>query len=185
MNGIEMSQLRCLIATIDAGRASGKEDVTQLLAGELRSANFLVQRSVTVRREKEFIQQLVLNAANGDEADAVLLVGGVGIGPRDFTCEAVAELSDRQMDGFGEAYRCLLLGVGESIARAVIARATARVCDRCVVVALPRCPAATLRRAMQQLVIPMLPEAVRIARGVGPSVVPLTTERRRRSWGIA
>jgi molybdenum cofactor biosynthesis protein B len=157
---------RCLVATVVAGRASVQEDVTQVVVGALRAGGFLVERTVTVQREREFIQQLVSNIANGNEADAILLIGGVGVGPRDYTCEAVDDLADRRMEGFGEAYRRLLFDAEDNIASVVTVRAMAAVYSGCIVVALPRQNAAVMRRAMETLVVPMLPEAMRIA--VGP-----------------
>jgi molybdopterin biosynthesis enzyme MoaB len=41
------------------------------------------------------------------------------------------------------------------------------VCDGCVVIALPRQQPAVMKRAMQKLVLPVLPQAVRIASGAG------------------
>jgi len=118
-----------------------------------------------VTREKQFIQQLVLNVANGNDADAIVLIGGVGVGPRDFTCEAVEELADRRIEGFGEAYRQLLrekLAVG---VEALLERATAVVYNKCVVFALPQQPI-PLHRAVHALVIPTLAQAVRAAEGI-------------------
>jgi molybdenum cofactor biosynthesis protein B len=158
--------MRCLVATVAAGRASVQEDVTQVVVGALRAGGFFVERTVTVQREREFIQQLVSNIANGNEADAILLIGGAGVGPRDHTCEALDNLADRRMEGFGEAYRRLLFDAADNIASVVTVRAMAAVYSGCVVVALPRQSVAVMRRAMETLVVPMLPEAMRIA--VGP-----------------
>jgi molybdenum cofactor biosynthesis protein B len=165
--GVESANpLRCIVATVALGRASVKEDVTQVVIDGLFEAGFRVERSFTVNREKEFIRQLVQNIATSNEAEALLLLGGVGIGPRDYTCEAAYELADRRVEGFGEAYRQLLRDGGEAASVAMTVRAAAVVCNRCVVVALPRQSAAVVRRAMQKLVVPMLPEAVRIAVGL-------------------
>jgi molybdopterin adenylyltransferase len=157
--------LRCLVATVALGRASVRDDVAQIVIDELRTAGFVVTRSLTVHREKEFVTQLVASATSSNEADALILIGGVGIGPRDFTCEAVIEMADRRMEGFGEAYRRLLLEDGSE--GALLVRAEAAVCNQCVVLALPRQPAATTRAAMTRVVVPILPEAVRIAAGIG------------------
>jgi molybdenum cofactor biosynthesis protein B len=157
---------RIVVAAVALGRGSVKDDVVQIVVTELDLAKLQFVRGVTVNREKQFIQQLVSHIANSNEADAVILVGGAGIGPRDDTCEAVDELSDHPIEGFGEAYRTLLrdeLGAGTS---ALLARATAGVCNKCVVFAMPRQPEA-LRRAVRGLVIPTLTQAVRIAAGTG------------------
>jgi|CZKU01.1.fsa_nt_gi molybdenum cofactor biosynthesis protein B len=162
-SGAGVRPLRCVVATVAAARASVKEDVTQVVVDSVRAAGFVVERMVTVNREKAFIHELVLSIGGSNEADAILLIGGVGIGARDLTCEALDELVDRRMDGFGEAYRRLLVDAGESVANIVTGRAMAGVYNGCVVVALPRQTRTIVRRTMQTLVVPMLPRAVRIA----------------------
>ena len=167
MSGPDLSPLRCLVGTIALGRASIREDVTQVAVDEVQAAGFEVVRSVTVNREKDFIVQLLSNVATGNEADATILIGGAGIGPRDYACEAVDELADRRIEGFGEEYRRVLREGDGSLVTSVLTRASAGVYGQCVVIALPRQPASVLRRAMQELVLPMLPQAVRIATGMG------------------
>ena len=167
MDGRDIGPLRCLVATIAPGRASIKDDVTKLVVDELRTAGFQVVRSVTVNREKQFVAQLVENVAGGNEADAIILLGGAGIGPRDYACEVVDGLAHRRIEGFGEEYRRLLRSDDASVPRAVLTRATAGAYNQCVVIALPRQNVDVLRRAMQTLVVPVLPEAVRIATGAG------------------
>jgi molybdenum cofactor biosynthesis protein B len=166
MSDVDLPVLRCLIATVALGRASVPDDLAQLVEDELRAGGFVVSRSLTVHREKEFIQQLVSNVASSNEADAIVLIGGSGIGPRDYACEAIGDLADRRIEGFGEAYRRLLLEQGDALG-AVLARAAAGVCNQCVVLAIPRQNAATVRRAMKSLVVPLLPVAARIAAGTG------------------
>jgi molybdenum cofactor biosynthesis protein B len=174
--GVGGRPLRCVVATVAAGRASVREDVTQVVIDALRAAAFVVERAVTVNREKKFIHELVLSIGASHEADAIIIIGGAGVGPRDVTCEALDELADRRMDGFGEAYRRLLVDTGESVANVVTGRAMAAVYNGCVVVALPRQTRAILRRTMQALVVPMLPKAVRIA--VRPVASPSHAELR-------
>ena len=167
MSGPDLGPLRCLVGTITLGRASIREDVTQVAVDEVQAAGFEVVRTVTVNREKEFIVQLLSNVATGNEADATILIGGAGIGPRDYACEAVDELADRRIEGFGEEYRRVLRESDGSLVTSVLTRASAGVYGQCVVIALPRQPASVLRRAMQELVLPILPQAVRIATGMG------------------
>jgi len=171
MSDLGVPVLRCLVATVALGRASVRDDVTEVVVDELRAAAFVISRSLTVHREKEFIEQLVSNVASSNEADVIILIGGVGIGPRDYTCEAVDHLADRRIEGFGEAYRRLLIEEGGDFIGTVLTRAAAGVSNQCVVVAMPRQPAALIRLAMKSLVIPLLPEAVRIGAGVGHSAV--------------
>jgi molybdenum cofactor biosynthesis protein B len=161
------SPIRCLVATIAPGRASARDDITEVVLQELRAAKVNVVRNVTVNREKQYIEQLVRNVSTGNEADAIVLVGGAGIGPRDYACEAVDALADRRIEGFGEEYRRLVREDEGALAMAVLSRATACVCDGCLVVALPRQSPALMRRALQKLLLPLLPPAARILGGGG------------------
>jgi molybdenum cofactor biosynthesis protein B len=92
------------------------------------------------------------------------MVGGTGFGPRDNTCEAINAFVDRRIEGFGESYRRLLreeLGLGS---RAMLSRATAGVYNRCLVFALTGRPG-EVTRAVEQLIVPALTEAVALASG--------------------
>ncbi len=155
---------RVTVATVALGRPGVREDAPKIVVDELHSANFVFVRGVTVNREKQFITQLVSTIANSNEADAVILLGGAGIGPRDFTCEAVEELADHRIEGFGEAYRRILREDLRSGAAAYLSRATAAVCNKCVVFALPRHPGA-LKLALHTLIVPTLTEAMHLASG--------------------
>jgi molybdenum cofactor biosynthesis protein B len=155
---------RVVTATVAPGRGSVQDDVAAIVVDAVDAARLTFVRNVSVNREKQFIQELVLHLANRNEADAIILVGGVGIGPRDYTCEAVDGIVHRRLEGFGEAYRQLLrdqLGAG---ADASLQRAAAGVYNKCLVFALPRQPE-PVRQAMRLLVIPTLREAMRIATG--------------------
>jgi len=160
--------VRCLVATVSPGRASVGDDIGAIVVDELRAAHLEIVRSVMVNREKEYIIQLVRNVATANEADAIVLVGGAGLGPRDYACEAVDEMADRHIEGFGEEYRRLLRDDDDgSVATAVLTRAAAATYNGCVVVALPRQTVPMMRRAVQKLLVPILPRAARIAAGGG------------------
>jgi molybdenum cofactor biosynthesis protein B len=161
------NSVRCLVATIAPGRASVRDDVTHVVVEELKSAQIDIVRSVVVNREKQFIEQLVRNVSTGNEADVIVLIGGAGIGPRDYACEAVEALAERRIEGFGEEYRRLLREDPDSVVSAVLSRATAGVCDGAIVLALPRQTPEIMRRVVQRLLVPVLPQAVRIAGGGG------------------
>ena len=84
---------------------------------------------------------------------AVLITGGTGLAARDTTCEAVAGLFEKTMDGFGELFR--MLSYGEIGAAAMLSRATAGVCCGTIVFALPGSTGA-VRLAVEKLVLPQL-----------------------------
>jgi molybdenum cofactor biosynthesis protein B len=88
--------------------------------------------------------------------------GGTGIAPRDQTYEALTALLEKKLDGFGEAFRRLSWdAIGP---KAVLSRAIAGVWRGRVVVALPGSPSA-LALAVNDILAPILPHAVRLVRG--------------------
>jgi molybdenum cofactor biosynthesis protein B len=156
--------LRVVVATVAAGRGSQPDDAARPVIDEVKEAKLTFVRSVVVIGEPHFIQQLVSNVSNSNEADVIIMVGGTGVGPRDFTCEALDRFLERHIEGFGEAYRRMLHEEFNVGGGAMLARATAGVYNRCLVFALPR-NSQRLRRAMQLLVIPTLAEAAQLAAG--------------------
>jgi molybdenum cofactor biosynthesis protein B len=156
---------RVLVASVIQGKSRHVESVAKCVASEVRHAGLSLVRTVMVNGERQYIQQLVSNVSNGNEADAIILVGGAGIGPRDDTCEAVDTFVERRIEGFGDAYRSLLasdLGV-----RTLLVRATAGVYNQCLVFAMAG-HEAEVRHAMAALIVPVLAEAVDLATGRRP-----------------
>jgi molybdenum cofactor biosynthesis protein B len=165
---------RVLVAAV-AGRAGAVEDLAKGIGEDLHAAGFRFVRSVVVKAEPQFIQQLVSNVSNDNEADAIVMLGGAGFGPRDVTCEALDMFFERRIEGFGEAFRRLLFEEFAGGPSAFLARATAGVYNQCLVFALTGPPLA-VKRAVQSLIAPVLAEAVDLATGRAhayqPSVRP-------------
>lgn len=160
---------RVLVAAVTATRARATEEAAKGAAEEIETAKLKLVRSVVVKGEAQYIRQLVHHVSNDNEADAIIMVGGVGIGPRDVTCDALDSFFERHLEGFSDAFRLLLrddfkLGVG-----ALLERASAGVYNRCLVYALPN-QAAVVRKAIQVLIAPTLAQGVELASG--PVVQP-------------
>jgi molybdopterin synthase catalytic subunit len=95
---------------------------------------------------------------------AIVLTGGTGIGPRDVTCETLFPMLERQLDGFGEAFRRLSFDTIGT--RAMLSRAIAGTIGATVVFAIPGSPKA-VTLALEQLIIPLLPHARAMLQGGG------------------
>jgi molybdenum cofactor biosynthesis protein B len=153
---------RLLVAGVMHSKSRAVEALTKVVTDAAHGANVLLVRSVVVNSERRHIQQLVLNVANDNEADAIIMVGGTGIGQHDETCEAINAFVERPIEGFGESYRRLLEGdIGP---RALLSRASAGVYNQCLVFAMTGRDV-DVKRAMEALILPTLALAVELATG--------------------
>ena len=64
----------------------------------------LVDRKI-VKDEKEEIKKVILEWTNNDQIDVIITTGGTGLTGRDITPEAIKEIADKEIPGFGELFR--------------------------------------------------------------------------------
>lgn len=169
---------RVLVGAVSMSKSRTLEEIAKVVSEDVKDAGYTFVRLVTVHGEEAVIQQLVSHVSNDNEADAIILVGGTGFGPRDHACEALDSYVERKIEGFAEAYRHLLRGDVASQAyrsdagpggaplgtHSWLARATAGVYNQCLVFALTG-RMQDVRGAVQHLICPTLREAVQIATG--------------------
>ena len=74
----------------------------------------LVDRKI-VKDDKKEIIKIILEWTKKDQIDAIITTGGTGLTGRDITPEALNEIADKKIPGFGELFRQLSYGtVGTS-----------------------------------------------------------------------
>lgn len=105
----------------------------------------------------QILFRVALGAAN-EAIQAIIVNGGTGISRRDSTFEAIDELFEKRLGGFGEIFR--LLTYQEIGSSAIMSRATAGVVKGRVVFSIPGSENA-VRLAMQKLILPELGHLVR------------------------
>jgi molybdopterin adenylyltransferase len=128
--------VRAAVLTVSDGVAAGERDDESgdLLAELLAAEGYEVERRL-VSDDRAAIADAVVELA--EDAPLVLTTGGTGLGPRDVTPEATAEVVERPAPGIAEAIRA------DSIARTphgLLSRGIAGVRDRTLVVNLPGSP---------------------------------------------
>jgi molybdopterin adenylyltransferase len=128
--------MKAAVLTVSDGVSAGeREDRSgDLLAELLAAEGYEVERRV-VPDDREAVADAIVELA--EEAALVLTTGGTGLGPRDVTPEASAEVIDRRAPGIAEAIRA------DSIAKTphgLLSRGLAGVRDRTLVVNLPGSP---------------------------------------------
>ncbi|MEP7117118.1 MAG: molybdenum cofactor biosynthesis protein B [Acidobacteriota bacterium] len=93
-------------------------------------------------------------------AQVIITTGGTGITSRDSTYEAISEMLEKRLDGFGELFR--MLSYADIGPAAMMSRACAGLARGRVVIALPGSEGA-VRLAMTKLVLPELGHLVQQA----------------------
>ena len=125
--------MKAAVLTVSDGVSAGERDDASgdLLVELLGAEGYEVERRV-VSDDREAIADAIVELA--EEAKLVLTTGGTGLGPRDVTPEASAEVIDRPAPGIAEAIRA------DSIAKTphgLLSRGTAGVLGSTLVVNLP------------------------------------------------
>ena len=128
--------MRAAVLTVSDGVSEGtREDKSgDTLASLLADEGYEVERRV-VPDERDVISEAIAELA--EDAAVVLTTGGTGLGPRDITPEATAEVLERSAPGIAEALRA------DSLAKtphALLSRGIAGVRGRALVVNLPGSP---------------------------------------------
>jgi molybdopterin adenylyltransferase len=128
--------MKAAVLTVSDGVSAGERDDKSgdLLAELLAAEGYELERRV-VSDDREAIADAIVELA--EDAALVLTTGGTGLGPRDVTPEASAEVIDRPAPGIAEAIRA------DSIAKTphgLLSRGIAGVRDRTLVVNLPGSP---------------------------------------------
>lgn len=154
--------VRVAAVTLSDTRTEADDEGGALLAELLAGAGFSVVARRIVREDIPAIQAALTTLIDDPNVDAIVTTGGTGLAPRDHTLAAVTPLFDREMTGFGEAFR--RLSWDEIGARAVLSNATAGVARGTIVAALPGSLKA-IRLGVTALIAPMLGHAVDIAQG--------------------
>jgi molybdopterin adenylyltransferase len=154
--------VRVAVVTLSDTRTDADDEGGKLLDELLSAAGFSVTSRQIVREDTSSIQTALRLLLADDTVDAVVTTGGTGLAPRDNTLAALTPLFDREMVGFGEAFR--RLSWEEVGARAMLSNATAGVAQGKIVAALPGSLKA-VRLGVTALIAPMLAHAVDIAQG--------------------
>lgn len=150
--------VRCMVVTVSDTRTPETDKSGQLMMELLREHGYVVVDYRIVQDEYDRITRVVREAVARDDVEAVLLNGGTGIALRDTTYEAVRDLLDKEMPGFGEIFR--LLSYEEIGAAAMLSRAIAGVCGETAVFSMPGSSGA-VRLAMTRLILPELRHVMR------------------------
>ena len=143
----------CFVLTVSDTRTPDTDTSGRAIRAMLEEAGHVVTGSTIVRDEPADVARAVRSGLDTPDTRVVISTGGTGITARDGTFEAVNELFEKRLDGFGELFR--MLSFQDIGAAAMLSRATAGTIGRAAVFVLPGSEAA-VRLALSRLIIPEL-----------------------------
>ena len=123
------------LLTVTDTRTFDNDKSGKILVEKISEANHkLVDRKIC-KDNKEEIVNIIRGWLKNDEIDVVITTGGTGLTGRDITPEALDEIADKHIPGFGEIFRNISLkSVGTS---AIQSRACAVLSNGKYIFALP------------------------------------------------
>lgn len=142
----------CGVITASDTRTADDDVSGDLAARLLEEAGHRVVHRTIVADDPAAIRA-ALSDMDGQGVRAAVITGGTGIAPRDRTYEAVAEIIERELPGFGELFRSL--SYAEIGSAAMLSRAVAGIRGRMLIAALPGSPDA-VRLGLERLLVPEL-----------------------------
>ena len=100
-------QVNIALLTITDTRTIDTDKSGAILVKKIKEQNHkLIDRKIT-KDNKEKIKKILLEWLKNNDLDVIITTGGTGLTGRDITPEAIKEISDKEIPGFGELFRQL------------------------------------------------------------------------------
>lgn len=155
--------LALAVLTISDTRTEETDTSGALIVALAEAAGHRVLAKAIVPDEPGRITPILVEHRDRDDVDAVLMTGGTGISPRDWTFETVSALLTKPLPGYGELFR--MLSFAEIGSACILSRAVGGLAGRLVLLVMPGSRAA-VDLAMRRIILPELPHIVAEARKV-------------------
>ncbi|GFE69981.1 molybdenum cofactor biosynthesis protein B [Chroococcus sp. FPU101] len=152
----------CAVITISDTRTTQNDRSGQLIQEFLTEAGHHIFIYQILPDEPSQISTLLQELGAHLTLDAIIFNGGTGIAPRDTTYEAVSQLLEKILPGFGEIFR--FLSYQEIGSRAIASRAIAGIYRQKLVFLLPGSSNA-VKLALEKLIIPELSHLIKQLKG--------------------
>ena len=100
-------QVNIALLTVTDTRTIETDKSGGILVKKIKEENHnLIDRKI-VKDEKNEIKNILLDWIKKDNLDVIITTGGTGLTGRDITPEAIKEISEKEISGFGELFRAL------------------------------------------------------------------------------
>ena len=98
-------QVNIALLTVTDTRTIDNDKSGAILVKKIKDQNHnLIGRKI-VKDDKKEIKNVLLNWSKIKEVDVIITTGGTGLTGRDITPEALKEIADKEIPGFGELFR--------------------------------------------------------------------------------
>ena len=152
------SSVCCFVVTISDTRTIDTDVSGKAIADLLLAAGHKLSGRAIVKDDADLVRAAIERHLVGPDVQVIITTGGTGITSRDSTYEAIADLLEKRLDGFGELFR--MLSYAEVGSAAMLTRACAGVARGTAIFMLPGSENA-VRLAMTKLILPELGHVVR------------------------
>ena len=154
--------VRCAVITLSDTRDETTDKSGQRIKALLAEHEQPVVSYQILKDEPDQITAAVRALLTRPDVDVILTNGGTGIAPRDTTFEALQDLLEKEIPGFGEMFR--MLSYEDIGSAAMLTRATAGVAQGKVIISLPGSTGA-VELGMTKLVLPELGHMLFVLQG--------------------
>jgi molybdenum cofactor biosynthesis protein B len=148
-----VKNVNCMVITVSDTRTEETDSSGKLIQSLLKENGHKIAHYKILKDVPVLIRDTVANAVTDNYIHAIIINGGTGISKRDTTFEAIENLFEKRLDGFGEIFRYLShLEIGSA---AIMSRASAGVCRGKIIISIPGSESA-VKLAMEKLILPEL-----------------------------
>lgn len=146
-------RVSCFVLTVSDTRTEDTDTSGGAIIDLLTAAGHHVAGRAIVKDEPADVIRHVSDQLSSGAVQVIITTGGTGLTSRDTTYDAIGEVIEKRLEGFGELFR--MLSYQDIGPAAMLSRASAGVARGKLIVSLPGSEAA-VRLAMSKLLIPEL-----------------------------
>ena len=98
-------QVNIALLTVTDTRTIDTDKSGAILVKKIKEQNHKLIDRKMVKDEKDKIKNILLDWTKKEDLDVIITTGGTGLTGRDITPEAVKDIADKEIPGFGELFR--------------------------------------------------------------------------------
>lgn len=142
--------MKCAVITVSSSRVKEDDESGKIISSILETNGHKIIYYNILKDDLELLKTEVQKLIIDGEVEIIILNGGTGISKKDVTIEAVSQLFEKKLSGFGELFRAL--SYKEIGSASIMSRAIAGVANSKIIICIPGSPNA-VRLAVEKIII--------------------------------